>query len=555
MAPKSKEHLTEVSPLLVDTSLATKSDDLPLWRRIKEEVSEQMDTALPTLQSMVLTKIPWLISLRFVGGIGAQELAAAALATTLCNVTGLSLSVGLSSALSTLTGQAKGELHSRLIHEKRRRVSFDLAAENEERQKDLDPASGISLEEDKEPITPLVFLYRGMVIQLALVIPVGVWWLFGVKDVLISLGQTEVLSSRTEAYLKILAPGLWAYSVNWTLTAWVQSIGMADVPAYAAILGLAVHVPFNWFFIDFLDMGYLGAAVATVCFQVIQPIFILTYLFILAYGRRRVLESTGGLIIGRTRLSFWKEFAIAVSSIRGYIQYMSLALPGIVIISEWWASETAIFLAGRLEPNPELAVGGMTIYQSLNSFCFMFPVAFSIAASTRVGNLLGAGQPKGAAFAANVSIASAACLSLVMGSLLYGIPHTFLPSLFAPDEEELILETSRTIPLLSIYVFADGIQVALNGIIKGCGRQCVTMPIVIVAYWVVAIPLAYYIVFVRNDRQMFCDDSYFCGDVGLVAAMTTGTWVHMLLLALVVGSTTDWEVEARKAKQRVANEE
>jgi hypothetical protein len=34
--------------------------------------------------------------------------------------------------------------------------------------------------------------------------------------------------------------------------------------------------------------------------------------------------------------------------------------------------------------------------------------------------------------------------------------------------------------------------------------------------------------------------------------MTAGTWVHMLLLALVVVGTTNWEVEARKAKERVA---
>jgi MATE family multidrug resistance protein len=134
---------------------------------------------------------------------------------------------------------------------------------------------------------------------------------------------------------------------------------MPDVPAYAAMLGLALHVPFNWFFIDFLDWGYLGAAVATVCFQVIQPLFVLTYLFGLKHGRRRVLESTGGLTIGRTRLSFWNEFFIAISSIRGYAQYMALALPGIVIISEWWASEVSIFLSGRLEPSPEVALGGM----------------------------------------------------------------------------------------------------------------------------------------------------------------------------------------------------
>ena len=56
----------------------------------------------------------------------------------------------------------------------------------------------------------------------------------------------------------------------------------------------------------------------------------------------------------------------------------------------------------------------------------------------------------------------------------------------------------------------------MNGIIKGCGRQCVIMPIVFVAYWVVGVPLAYYLAFIRNDGEMICDDRWFCGDVGLV---------------------------------------
>ena len=165
-------------------------------------------------------------------------------------------------------------------------------------------------------------------------------------------------------YLRILAPGLWAYSINWTLTAWVQSIGMADVPAKAAVLGLVLHVPFNWFFIDVLDWGYLGCGIATVCFQFVQMLFVSAYLFGFAHGRRRVLESIGGHAIGRSRLTFWNEFFIAISSVRGYIQYMSLALPGIVIISEWWASETSIFLSGRLRPSPEAALGG-TLLETL----------------------------------------------------------------------------------------------------------------------------------------------------------------------------------------------
>ena len=181
----------------------------------------------------------------------------------------------------------------------------------------------------------------------------------------------------------------------------------------------------------------------------------------------------------------------------------------------------------------------------------MFPVAFGVAASTRVGTLLGAGNPDGAEFATNINVVLTALVSAALGLSLWMTPHSLLPSLFAPNEPAIVWETSRTIPQLAIYVFADGIQGALSGVIKGCGRQMITMPIVVFAYWLVAIPTAYYLAFQKHGGVMVCEEHELCGDVALVAGMTAGTWVHMLLLAVVVGGTTNWVIEARKAKERI----
>jgi len=243
---------------------------------------------------------------------------------------------------------------------------------------------------------------------------------------------------------------------------------MANVPAYAAAVGMILHVPCNIFFMYTLGWGYLGAAMATVVFQLIQPALMFIYLFGTVAGQARVLRNTGAAAIGRTCLSsgFLADFQLAVSSMQGIRTYLGLAIPGIIVISEWWASELSIFLSGRLTPSPEVALGGMTLYQSLNTFCFMFPVGCAVAGSTRIGNLLGAGDANGAKVAAKVSVLSAAWVSLALGCILYFTPHSFFPSLFQA-EEAVVQETGRTIPLLATYVFADGIQVALNGIIKG----------------------------------------------------------------------------------------
>lgn len=534
-------------------------------QKVWNEAKRQFVTFSPTLCSMLLYRFPWLISLRFVSGLGEEELAAAALATTLCNVTGMSLSVGLSSALSTLCGQARGEMMEKM--ERKEGEEYDgqpLLKNNAYQSYESTTITSSSEESDEEEnvnssqqptdrddiLLPMLLLYRGIFVQLLAVVPMGLWWIGGIEGFLRGLGQTEAIAEMGASYLRFLAPGLWCYSINWTVTTWLQSIEMADVPAYAAGVGLALHIPFNILFIYWLDWGYLGAAAATIVFQAVQPALILFYLFATMAGRERVLKNTVAAAVGRTCLSsrMGAEIKLAITSISGLVEYVALAIPGVISISEWWASELAIFWSGRLQPQPEIALGAMTLYQSLNSVCFMLPVASSVAGATRVSNLLGANQTKGAALAAKVSVASAMLVSGTCACILFFTPHWLFPSLFAPGES-VIAETSKVIPLLSVYVFADGIQCALNGIMKACGRQCHVMPIVLVAYWVVGVPLAYYLAFVRNGGEM-CNNNL-CGVVGLVAGMTTGTWVHMLLLLLVVTCTTNWDREAAKAQERL----
>lgn len=598
------------------------------------ELKSQLRTSIPATFSLLLYRIPWLISLYFVGQIGSRELAAAALATTLCNVTGMSLSVGLSSAITTLAGQARGrsllvderggemyiakegnngtqeggdgEMNDEIMpltkvngsnrladdhHEyeaqyQRRRIQQVALTTHDQLQPSLSTAmpsphphpwpkrlkrkcsdaqqahfasiptlNAIPIHETP-PNLPLVYLYRGMFIQILFVLPIGCFWLYGTKPTLLYLGQGEELSAMTEQYLRILTPGLWAYSVNYTLTAWLQVMELAYVPAYAALLGCIMHVPFNLFFISALGLGWLGVGVATTMFQIIQPICMLIYLCGSEHGRLLLLEHIGarGVISDKSSsLSFWREAKSAISSFAGIRQYLSLAIPGILAISEWWASEVCIFLAGKLTPHPDIALGAMAVYQSLNTMCFMLPMGLSIGGSARIGTLLGSGDVNGARVSAAVCVTGAGIVGVVLGYILYLTPHTVFPSFFSTDDN-LVQMTSRIMPLLSLYVIGDGCQAALNGVVKGCGRQCVLVPVVIIAYWCIAIPIAWYFTFVGSGGTTDCHERLLCGVVGLVAGLTIGTWVHFILLAAYCACMIDWRLEAKLAEERLSLE-
>jgi MATE family multidrug resistance protein len=516
-----------------------------------QELQQQLKTSLPTMLSMLLYRIPWLIIFWFVGRIGSDELAATALATTVCNVTGISLSVGLSTAMRTLTGQARGDTllmrRQKQIHNEDE-MSTLILTNNTNIPNYGSHLNSEDLSEGDEPLLTFVYLYRGIFIQCFLTIPVGAWWIYGIQPLLLALGQGETIAAMAQDYLRILAPAMWGFSVNWTITAWLQAIEMADIPLYFAAVGLCLHIWFNQLFIDTLDMGFLGAAMAIVASQVIKPLFMCMYLFGTHGGAARVMRHCCGDST-RTHIPFWKEASMSMS-IPGILQYLSLALPGIVAVSEWWASEICIFLSGTLTPNPNLALDGMAIFQSINSMCHMLPFGCMVAGSTRVGNVLGSGDARGAAVAATVSVSSAAFVSVSLATIWCWTPHSLFPSLFSQDEH-VVAQTSKLIPLLSTYVVADGIQAALDGVMSGCGRQCVVMPILVVAYWIVGVPLAYYLAFVSH-KGLMCDDSLFCGVGGLVVGMTTGTYVHMVLLAIVVIFTTNFKREAVRAKKRMS---
>ena len=307
-------------------------------------------------------------------------------------------------------------------------------------------------------------------------------------------------------------------------------MSMAHIPAYAAFCGLLLHVPFNIIFVRVLGLGYIGVALSTVLFQMIQPFIMVSYFFT-NHGRRQLAAYSM-----KPKASYWHELREAMH-LKGISQYLRLAGPGIVIISEWWASEAVIFLGGRLS-NPESSLGAMSIYQSINTFCVMFPMGIGTSCSARVGVLLGQNNYTGAKFAYTVSMFESLVLCTIISCCLIIIPHSLFPSLFTQDDN-IIDEASKTIPLLAVYVMADGLQVTINGAIRGCGKQYLAMPVVVFAYWMVGVPLSYIAAFTHK-----------LGTVGLVLGITIGTWVHMILLWFVFTLTVDWKKEAGYAQER-----
>lgn len=439
--------------------------------------------ALPAIVSLLFNRVVTVSSVSVVGNaFDTTALAGAGLATTLANVTGFSVQVGLSSALQTLAGQAFG--------------------------------AGAYL--------ALGVLYqRALLVIGASMLAVSAMW-FCAEPLLLALGQDAGVAAAAASYLRFMLPGLWAQLVVVVTQAYLQSQRIFLPSAVASVVGAALHVPINLLLIYPLGMGFVGAAFATsVYFFNVLAVHV-AYMVLI---KPRDLE----------RPVTWAGWSIPDAlDVKACARFVGLAVPGLLMICEWWASEINIMLAGTL-PESAVAVSSMSLYQVSNALAFMLPLGVSTAATTLVSNKLGAGEGAAASFSVRVSLQlGLSCASVTGSSLLLG--RGVWPTLFT-DDPDVIGLVRRLMLALAAYVVLDALCTVLKGVLQAAGMQRIGAPCVVIAYFCVGLPIGASLAF-RAGLGVF----------GLVCGALAAKLVHFVLFSVAVWRV-DWEEQAMLAHE------
>src|SRR5690606_5838415 len=120
---------------------------------------------------------------------------------------------------------------------------------------------------------------------------------------------------------------------------------------------------------------------------------------------------------------------------------------------EGWAFQIATLLAGRLS---DTALAAHVIALNLASAAFMLPLGLSIGASTRVGNLVGAGLHAAARRPAVLAMAMGGGLMRV-SAILFLLLREQLPRMFTPDPAAIATAASIR-PIAAAFALFDGTQ-------------------------------------------------------------------------------------------------
>ncbi|XP_031474389.1 protein DETOXIFICATION 16 isoform X1 [Nymphaea colorata] len=364
-----------------------------------------------------------------------------------------------------------------------------------------------------------VHMQRAMLVLLLVSIPIAFVWA-STEPILLAFGQDPEISAAAGVYARWMIPSIFGYGLLQSHVRFLQMQNIVFPMVISSGIAALLHVLLCWLLVFKSGLGQRGAALANSISSWINTLLLALFVKF-------------SVACKKTWTGFSKE---ALQDIPNFIR---LAIPSALMVClEFWSFEMIVLLSGLL-PNPKLETSVLSICLNTASLLWMVPFGLGGAISTRVSNELGAGKPQAARLAVRVVVFMAVAESLIIGVTMILVRNIW--GYLYSSEGRVVKYVSVMIPLLAASNIADGTQCVLSGAVRGCGWQKIGAFVNLGAYYVVGLPCAVCFAFLLH-----------VGGKGLWLGIMCGLLVQALLL-LTITVCTNWDEEARKARDRVYN--
>ncbi|KAH1245235.1 Protein DETOXIFICATION 11 [Glycine max] len=338
-------------------------------------------------------------------------------------------------------------------------------------------------------------------------LPFTFLWI-NMEKILVFIGQDPLIAKEAGKFIIWLIPALFAYAILQPLVRYFQMQSLLLPMLMTSCVTLCVHIPLCWVLVFKTRLNNVGGALAMSISTWSNVIFLGLYM---RYSPR----------CAKTRAP------ISMELFQGLREFFRFAIPSAVMIClEWWSFELIILLSGLL---------------NTTSILYAIPFGIGAAASTRISNELGAGNPHGACVSVLAAISFAIIETTVVSGTLFACRHVF--GYVFSNEKEVVDYVTVMAPLVCISVILDNIQGVLAGVARGCGWQHIGVYVNIGAFYLCGIPMAILLSFFAKMRGK-----------GLWIGVQVGSFAQCVLLSTIT-SCINWEQQTIKARKRLFGSE
>lgn len=287
------------------------------------------------------------------------------------------------------------------------------------------------------------------------------------------LGYSDNLNTIIRDYLIILAPSMIVLCLYQGVKEFFQAQEKTIAPNVIALVSAGINVAVNYAFV----FGKFGMP------ELREPG--------LAWASLVLRTFMGGALF-LTGIRFWRTawkidfgFCKEVFKIGGPIS--------IAIFFEVMAFCSVTLFVGKFA---EIQTAANNIVLNYASLAFMIPMSIASAVGVKVGHAYGENNPANIRTYSIVSLMAAVSFTGFMGLITYNFPDHIL---IAYSEDADVLHWGRKLLFwVACFQLFDGAQVTLAGILRGLSLTRASSAGIFVGYWVIGIPLGYYLGFYKG---------------------------------------------------------
>ncbi len=307
-------------------------------------------------------------------------------------------------------------------------------------------------------------------------------------------------------FFNVLIFSMIPISLFFTCKQYCEGLSNTRMALFISIIGNVINIVLNYLLIygkfGFPELGYIGSAWASFISRVFMGFSFLYLIF------KSPVTKEISAVYNRVKINKKELFHLAKIGLNAGLQ-LTFEVAAFVI---------AGLMAGTFGKEQIDAHG---IALSIAAFTYMFASGISSASSIRVGiykaqdNWL---EIKQAAFS------SIKLVMLIMGgfTILFLMINNFLPKVFSSDLQIVNL-ASKLLIIAALFQLFDGIQVTIVGILRGLEDFKIPTLISLVGYWIIALPLAYWLAFILKLE-------------------TVGVWIGLLVSLIFAAIILFWRL-------------
>jgi putative MATE family efflux protein len=346
------------------------------------------------------------------------------------------------------------------------------------------------------------YIKQGITLAIGLAILLSVAGYFMTPLLLRFMGTSQNTIMMAVPYLRIFFLSTTFFYWNEAIYTAFRASGDTKTPTFVGIIIVIVNMILDPFLIfgygPFPELGVKGASIASFI-AVLFGLIIITVFTV----RGKIGYQIGKL--ATIKPDFKELYKIIKIG-------LPMATQQMVFVIVYW------FLIKIVHEYGETAAAAMGIGNRMESFSYLICFGFSVAASTMVGQNLGAKQPQRAAKCAWGTIGIASAITFVI-SILFIVFPKFIASIFTSNPQVLSIAIDYLI-ILGISQMAMATEIVLEGAFSGAGDTIPPM-IVMLPGSLARIPLAYYLCFTLD-----------WGINGVWWTLTITTFAKAIVLAL-----------------------